>query len=173
MLSRTEAEGELVRHLGQSERARHSRCVALVLERLADALAEDRELWAATGLLHDIDFERTRATPERHGLLATDWLAGRLPEHALDAIRAHDHRTGITANTALAAALKLADALAVILETLGAEAPDLITTPDQLGDRLVGRPWLADLLYGNARQLGISPHLLRDIARASDYVRGN
>lgn len=173
MLSRSEAEAELERNLGQSPRARHSRCVALILEALARNLGEDADLWAVTGLLHDIDFEQTGTSPERHGLLAAEWLAGRLPDQALDAIRAHDHRTGVTADTSLAAALKLADALAVILESIGADAPDLMTAPDQLAHRLAARPWLADLLYGSARRLGIHNHVLRDIASASDYVRSN
>lgn len=173
MLSRSEAAAELERHLGQSPRARHSRCVAVILEALARTLGEDADLWAATGLLHDIDFEQTGTRPERHGLLAAEWLAGRLPDHALDAIRAHDHRTGVTATSSLVAALKLADALAVILESVGADAPDLTTAPDQLAHRLAARPWLANLLYENARRLGVPHYLLRDIASASDYVRSN
>lgn len=166
MLTLAEAEADLRLHLGDSPRARHSRAVAGFLGQLAARLDEDRELWAVTGLLHDIEFEVTREQPHRHGLVAVDWLAGRLPAAGLDAISSHDHRSGVTSTTRLARAL---DALAVVVEPLGTEAAEAVAEPTSLAERLAGRPWLARLLYGNAAELGLTPTVLADIARASGY----
>lgn len=169
MLTLAEAEAELRLHLEDSPRARHSQAVAGFLGQLAARLDEDRELWAATGLLHDIDFEVTRDQPHRHGLVAADWLVGRLPAAGLDAISSHDHRSGVTSTTRLARALKCADALAVVVETLGTEAAEAVAEPASLPARLAGRPWLAPLLYGNAAELDLTPTVLADIVRTSGY----
>lgn len=172
MLTLAAAETELTLRLRDSPRARHSRGVAEFLGQIASRLGEDRELWAVTGLLHDIDFEVTSHQPHRHGLVAAGWLAGRLPPAGLDAIRSHDHRSGVVSTTRLARALKCADALAVIVETLGAAAPGAIEMPVSLPQHLASRPWLAPLLYDNAAALGLAPTVLADIVRASGYATG-
>ena len=45
------------------------------------------------GLLHDVDFDVTAESPERHGALGADLLADRLPAEAVQAIRALRERT--------------------------------------------------------------------------------
>ena len=51
---------------------------------------ETVELWGIAGLLHDVDYPRTKDDPARHGLLAEELLAGKLPEEAVYAIKAHN-----------------------------------------------------------------------------------
>ena len=68
----------------------HALASAAVLGALATHLGEDTALWSVTGLLHDLDYARTAATPEQHGLVAAAQLQGQLPEAALTAIRAHN-----------------------------------------------------------------------------------
>jgi len=90
MISREEA-AELLRARGPSaSQWAHALESEAVLLALASHVGADEALWGCTGLLHDLDFGVTESEPERHGLLAAEWLADRLPEEALAAIRAHN-----------------------------------------------------------------------------------
>ena len=68
----------------------HALASEAVMRALAEHFGEDREVWGLTGLLHDLDFPDTMNAPERHGLAGSALLAGKLPESALQAIRAHN-----------------------------------------------------------------------------------
>jgi urease gamma subunit len=165
MLSLEEANNMVLTHLGEGLRARHSVFVGHVMAHLARMLGEDQLLWELTGLCHDLDFEATFNDRSRHGLRAAEWLENDLPNVALLAIQSHDHRTGITSDTTLALALKLADAVAVgeldvgrgaVVEALRA-APSL----DRLEQTLSARPCLPLLIVKSAAKLSIS---LEDVA---------
>jgi hypothetical protein len=168
MLTPAEAGDLIDRHLGDGFRAEHSRLVAAIMRELAVAIGADAGLWSLTGLCHDLDYDATQADPSRHGLVTVGWLAGRLPEEALLAIHAHDHRSGVRADGPLAHALKLADALALyaawagstrLLDALRAGDPQkrlLACLPD--------RPWLADMVVRHAAALDLEPTALADAA---------
>jgi putative nucleotidyltransferase with HDIG domain len=69
---------------------KHMLAVEAIMRRLAENFGEDIELWGLTGLLHDLDYDETVNTPEKHSLLTAEWLK----EHNLDekiiyAIKAH------------------------------------------------------------------------------------
>ena len=158
MLGAVAASALVARQLGDTPRARHSIFVGHVMRHLAGATGHDAGLWYVTGLVHDLDYFETAEDRSRHGLLAAEWLANELPEPALDAIRAHDHRTGVTASTPIACALKLADALAIVMESLGNDAGHLLSRPDAaalLTARLATRPYLVPMLVDNAATLGL------------------
>lgn len=162
-LSPAEAETLLVRHLGDSPRAAHSRIVAAIMVALATNLGEDAELWRIVGLLHDIDFIEVAGEWSRHGVVAADWLAGRLPPEALAAIAAHDHRTGIVAAGPLADALRLADALAVF-DQQARRATVLGAASFDDWRPLVGeRHFLFEMISGLSARLDVSFDALRAI----------
>ena len=159
MLSIKEANILIQEHLGEGLRARHSVFVGFLMAGLAPMLGEDPVLWEVTGLVHDLDFDATAADRSRHGLLTAEWLRDDLPDVSLSAIRSHDHRTGIVSKTALALALKLADAVAVgeldigrqgMVEALGAASPI-----DRLEEALSARPYLPKLIIQPATELSI------------------
>jgi hypothetical protein len=159
MLGAVAATALVARQLGDTPRARHSIFVGHVMRRLAAATGHDAGLWYVTGLVHDLDYFETSEDRSRHGLVAAEWLAGELPEIALEAIRAHDHRTGITAATPIAAALKLADALAIVMDSVGKDAGHLLSEPNAaalLTARLAARPWLVPMLVDNASAIGLT-----------------
>lgn len=168
MITPGDAEQEIDRYLGATPRAEHSRFVGLAMRRVAESLGEDKTVWALTGLCHDLDFEETAADRSRHGLVAAEWLAGRLPEAALQAIRAHDHRTGVTCGTALCVALRMTDALAVLRDDFGTDLPNLLIHPDELRRRCADRPWLPKLLLDGAETLAVPLAMLGDIANAGE-----
>lgn len=90
MIQRTEALALLAREGMPESLLQHSLASEAVMRALARHWHEDEELWGLTGLLHDVDYPRTAATPERHGLEAAERLQGLLPDQALAAIRAHN-----------------------------------------------------------------------------------
>src|SRR5262245_4901364 len=94
-----EARNRVATHLGSGKRAEHSGFVGYVMRLLAERLGADTSMWEAVGLCHDLDFFDTADDRRQHGILVANWLPKDLPPEALEAIRAHDHRTGIQANT--------------------------------------------------------------------------
>ena len=94
MITREEAL-DCLRQSGMEEALlRHAIASEAILRALANRLGEDAELWGLTGLLHDLDYPQTHDAPDRHGLISAEKLAGKLPEEALQAIRAHNEMNG-------------------------------------------------------------------------------
>jgi len=151
-LSLTEAEQLVAGRLATSPRARHSRFVGLLLERLAAEVGADAGLWRTVGLVHDLDYLAVEGDWSRHGRLTAEWLAGRLPDEALVAIAAHDHRTGIESTTPLSECLRLADGLAVLDEDAGREATLAALSNGVIG----GRPFLVEIIAGTAARHGLA-----------------
>jgi putative nucleotidyltransferase with HDIG domain len=159
MLTEAAALELVARHLGDSPPAAHSIQVGRLTALLAEALGADVELWRATGLCHDLDYLKTRDTPERHGPLAAAWLAGDLPPEARSAIAAHDHRAGLTDTSQLAQALRLADALAIAHELQGQALCAALRQADSepaLAPLFPERPWLATMIAVGAAELGLA-----------------
>ena len=92
--SRVQAE-ELVReHITSAALLSHSHAVEAVMRALAERLGQDPQRWALAGLLHDIDYETTAQTPERHGGAGADMLGMfGFDEEITHAVLAHG-RTG-------------------------------------------------------------------------------
>lgn len=80
LISSQGISNNLFNHLLESE---------VVMDSLAQKLEQDNNLWALTGLLHDLDYLRIE-DPAEHGLLAAEMLSGKLPNTALYAIKAHN-----------------------------------------------------------------------------------
>lgn len=90
MIDRAEAL-KLVEASGASPSLqKHALATEAVMRSLAERLRADADLWAITGLLHDLDYPATESAPERHGLEAATQLEQALPSEALQAIRAHN-----------------------------------------------------------------------------------
>lgn len=152
-LSIAEAEALVEERLGATPRAAHSRFVARLMGGLADRLGEDRTLWMVVGLVHDLDYFEVEGNWSRHGLQTERWLEGRLPEAALAAIMAHDHRTGVRSDTPLADMLRVADALAVLDEGAGRDATlDGLGTADKLRILAGERGYLAEIIAGDGER---------------------
>ena len=166
MLTRGEADDLIDRRLGAGFRAEHSRLVGVLMRDAALRLDEDTSLWELVGLCHDLDYDVTRSSPERHGLVAAEWLAGSLPSDALRAIEAHDHRSGVRSDTMLGRGLRLTDALAVAIAEVGRNRVlGALRSPDAaaLLANHPSRPWLPGLILDNAVLLGLSQSDLADI----------
>ena len=89
MIQRDEALKLLAEHDTPPSLMQHALAAEAIMRGLASHFGEDENVWGLTGLLHDLDFPNTSENPQRHGLDSADQLAGKLPEPALAAIRAH------------------------------------------------------------------------------------
>lgn len=92
-MERSEALELLKKNLKHKNLVKHCLAVEACMRKLAERFNEDPEKWALAGLLHDIDYEKTVAEPEKHGLLAMEILKDKIKdEDILHAIRAHAYR---------------------------------------------------------------------------------
>ncbi len=69
---------------------KHMLAVESCMKSLAKHLGEDEEKWGLAGILHDIDYEKTKNNPEEHGLEGAIFLKEfDIPEDILNAIKVH------------------------------------------------------------------------------------
>lgn len=118
MLSRAEALELLEREIEADALRKHMLAVAAIMAAIAAKLAvseEEQENWLLAGLLHDLDYELTQNEFEKHALITAELLAGKLPAECLEAIKAHNPRTGCAPTSEMARALIAADALAGLI----------------------------------------------------------
>ena len=112
MISRDEAVELLKKHITTPNLLKHVYAVEAIMRGLAKHLSENEELWGLVGLLHDLDYEKTKDTPEQHAKITVELLKDTLPPEALHAIQAHNFEyTGMMPETKLDNALIAADAL--------------------------------------------------------------
>lgn len=109
MEQRVQAE-ELVRsHIVTPTLRSHALAVEAVMRALARHLGQDENSWALAGLLHDIDYEQTAQTPERHGAAGADMLSSLgFSEEITHAVLSHA-RTNVPRESLMDKALFAAD----------------------------------------------------------------
>lgn len=69
---------------------KHMLAVEAAMRELARYFHEDEEFWGLTGLIHDLDYEKLKETPEKHPSLVFDELAKyEVDPRLIQAIRSH------------------------------------------------------------------------------------
>lgn len=122
MLTRTEAL-DLLKNTAPDHLVAHALETEAVLRALADRLGHDVELWGLAGLLHDLDYPQTKDTPERHGLITAEQLAGKLPDEALLAIKRHNEINGNQPETTFDFALRCGETVTGLVHTAALVRP--------------------------------------------------
>jgi len=92
MLTKKEALVLLHKKMQNQNLRRHCYAVAAVMKSLAQHFDEDEKVWEIVGLLHDGDYEETKATPELHTLKMVEWLKDKkvTNKEIIDAILSHN-----------------------------------------------------------------------------------
>ena len=91
MVSRHRAQELLEEHLQNQNLKNHSLAVAYIMQELARSCGENEDKWFITGLLHDLDYQRTKDDPEQHGLITAQILEREdVGQDMLEAIKAHN-----------------------------------------------------------------------------------
>ena len=69
---------------------KHILAVEAGMIRLAQHFEEDENIWGLTGLLHDLDYDKTFKKPDKHTFITEEWLKEYdLPQEMTYAIRCH------------------------------------------------------------------------------------
>lgn len=113
-MTRDEAWDLLNKHLKDEQNILHSRETEVIMRALAERLGEDVEFWGMVGLLHDLDWGKTKDNPEEHSKLTEEILREHnFPETGIKAIRAHnyEHAGGDERSTKLDHALASAETI--------------------------------------------------------------
>lgn len=109
-MEREEALALLQKEIKRPNLIKHMLASEVCMQALAKRLGQDEKDWALAGLLHDLDYERTKNDFSRHGLEAVQMLSNyNLKEEILDAIKAHSGR--IERSSLIAKALYAVDPL--------------------------------------------------------------
>ena len=108
--------GNLIKHMLATE---------AIMRALARRLGEDEEEWGLTGLLHDIDVERTEGDASIHSKVGAD-MARQLgaSEAMADAVLRHNEVHGVPLATKLDRALYCADPLTGLITAGALVMPD-------------------------------------------------
>jgi len=94
----------------------HMIAVEAVMRQLAKQLGEDPERWGLVGLLHDIDYEKTETTPEKHSLVAENILKNIMNDDDIRAIKSHNfEHTRVVPETRMEKGLIAADAVSGLI----------------------------------------------------------
>ena len=114
-LCRTKAEKETT--------VRHLISVEGVMRALAHRFDEDEDLWALTGMFHDLDQDQTQDDPDRHAFLAAEWLReAEVDERVVNGVLAHAHEQFRTDR--MSKAVVHADAVAGLLVAAALVRPE-------------------------------------------------
>jgi len=82
------------------------------MEELAEHFGEDKEKWGTAGLLHDIDYERTKDNPAQHSLIGAQMLEELgFDKDVCQAVKIHNEAHNIAPQTLMEKALFVSDPL--------------------------------------------------------------
>jgi putative nucleotidyltransferase with HDIG domain len=116
MLTREAAIALVKKNVTKRNVIYHMLAVEAIMRGTARHFGEDEDNWGLIGLLHDIDYEKTEATPEKHSLLAEEILKDFVPEELIKAIKTHNSKyTGVMPETRVEKALIASDAISGLL----------------------------------------------------------
>lgn len=124
-MNREEALKLLKENVENENLIKHSLAVEAVMKKLAIKLGEDVEKWGLAGLLHDIDYEKTKDVPEKHSVISAEMLEEKnLDEDICYAVKVHNDIHDLPRNNALDKALYCADPVTGLIVAAALIHPD-------------------------------------------------
>lgn len=124
-MNRDEALKLLKEKIKNQNLIKHSLAVEACMKALAEYFNEDKQKWALTGLLHDIDYEETKDNPKEHSILGAQMLKDLgLDEEIVEAVKTHNEIHGLLPKTKMAKALFSVDPLTGLIVAATLVLPD-------------------------------------------------
>lgn len=98
---------------------------ALCLRFNPEADANEQEKWGIVGLLHDADYELTKDTPEKHGLVLEEKAGDKIPKDIMRAIQTHNgDRNGVIPQSLMEWSIYCCDELTGLIVAAALIHPD-------------------------------------------------
>ncbi len=113
-MNREQALNLINQHVKNQNSVKHMLATEAIMRALARRFSEDEEIWALSGLLHDLDMEihDYREDPTKHGLITATILEKEgLDSVIIEAVKAHNEETGKVRETKLEKAIYCVDPL--------------------------------------------------------------
>jgi len=111
-MSREKAFELLKQNIQNQNLIKHCLAVEAIMIALAQHFGEGEERWGLTGLLHDIDYEKTKNDASQHSLVGAQLLESLgLDKDICQAVKVHNEAHGIEPETMLEKALFVTDPL--------------------------------------------------------------
>jgi len=124
-MTREEALASIRANVETANTVKHMLATEAIMQALAERLAEDKEEWGLTGLLHDIDMELTEGDMASHSKLGADLVREMGASEAMaHAVLCHNEAHGIPRETKLDKALFCADPLTGLITAAALVRPD-------------------------------------------------
>jgi putative nucleotidyltransferase with HDIG domain len=115
-MEREEALKLVKENVSNKNLVKHMLAVEAIMKGLAERLGEDKEKWALIGLIHDVDFDKTKDDPKSHAIVSGEILKGRVDEEIIRVIKTHNfENTGIMPEKNIDYALIAADAVSGLI----------------------------------------------------------
>jgi len=115
-MNREEALKLLKENIDNTNLRKHCLAVEAIMRRLASRFGEDEEEWGLCGLLHDIDYEKTKNSPEKHSLVGAQMLEDLgIKEEIVEAVKTHNEMHGIKPKGLMAKSLFVCDPLSGLI----------------------------------------------------------
>ena len=111
-MTRGEGLDLLKKNLQNPNLIKHSLAVEIIMRALARKFGEGEEKWGLAGLLHDIDYEKTKDDPSQHSLVGARLLEDLgIDKDICQAVKVHNEAHGILPQTLIEKALYVVDPL--------------------------------------------------------------
>jgi len=111
-MQRLQALEVLKQNIQNQNLIKHCLAVEAIMRALARYFKEDEEKWALCGLLHDIDYEKTKDEPKKHSLIGAEMLKELGVEQDIcQAVKVHNEMHGIFPQTKMEKSLYVSDPL--------------------------------------------------------------
>ncbi len=133
LISRDSAFELLQNNLSNRNLVRHCLASEAVMRGLAQDRGEDQDLWGITGLLHDLDYDKTVDNHAEHGLVSALMLEGLLPPESITAIKSHNYENnGVKRTSDLDYLLAAGESITGLITAVALVYPDRKLQPVKL-----------------------------------------
>ncbi|HOK35416.1 MAG TPA: HDIG domain-containing protein [Candidatus Pacearchaeota archaeon] len=115
-MNRDEAINLVKENIKSPNLFKHCLAVEAIMQALAQNFGEDEEKWGLAGLLHDIDYEKTKDDPQKHSLIGVKMLEDLgIDKEICEAVKVHNDAHGILPETLMEKALFVTDPLSGLI----------------------------------------------------------
>jgi uncharacterized protein len=129
-MDRSEAYKILTEYIHNQNLIKHHLACEAVMKALYKRLnsspdANEEKKWGIVGLLHDADYELTKDTPEKHGLVLEEKEGNKIPKDIMRAIQTHNgDRNGVTPQSPMEWCIYTCDELTGLIVAAALIHPD-------------------------------------------------